>query len=91
MRTSSGRRQFECSASRPVRLPETTVIECVLALEKNDIWQHGRTFTLTLVVLDRVPCASGTLRPRSPHNLSVLMKGPLNRERWGNFLQESYV
>jgi hypothetical protein len=71
---SSGRRQFECPASRSVRLPKTTVIECVLASEKNNVWEHGRTFILTLVVMDRVPCASGTLRRRSPHNLSVLMK-----------------
>jgi hypothetical protein len=60
-------------------------------LEKNYVWEHGRTFILTLVVMDRVPCAGATLRPRSPHNLSVLVKGPFNRECPRGFLQESYV
>ena len=91
MRASSGRRQFECSGPRSICRPKTTVIEGVLASEKKNIWEHGRTFIRTLVVVDRVPCASGTLRPRSPHNLSVLVKRPLNRERSGSFLQESYV
>ena len=38
----------------PFGLPKTTVIERVLASEKNNIWEHGRTFILTLVVIDRV-------------------------------------
>jgi hypothetical protein len=74
LRTSSGQRQFECSASRPVRLPKTTVIEGVLAFEKNNIWEHERAFILTVGRYRSPALRVGNLRPRSPHNLSVLMK-----------------
>ena len=91
MSTSSGRGQFKCPGPRSVRLPKIAVIKRVLALEKNYVWEHGRTFILTSVIMDRVPCAGATLRPRLSHNLSVLVKGPLNRERQRRLLQETYA
>ena len=69
-------------AQRPLSLSASS------ALEKNNVWEHGGTFFLTWVVIVRVPGESVTLRPRSRHKLSVLVKGPPNREQRRKLLQD---
>ena len=84
---ASGRRQFERSAAGAVRLPKTAVIGGVLASEKNNVWQHGRTFIVATVVTDRLPCERAVCARDQPHNLSVLLQRPLKRRRPRRFLQ----
>ncbi len=47
----------------PFGLPKTKVIECVLASEKNNVWEHGRTFILTLAVTGSRALRVGNLAP----------------------------